>query len=131
MDDKGKARILIVDDERSNIAALNRILKPAYSTFVAISGRTAVETAKQAVPDLILLDIIMPDMTGFEVLMELKREESLRKIPVIIITALDGPEEEEAGFLLGAADYITKPFDDSVVTEKVKTHIMNGRPIGS
>jgi diguanylate cyclase (GGDEF)-like protein len=122
-DEKGKPVILIVDDERSNIAALHHILKPTYATFDAINGRTALEIAKRIVPDLILLDIIMPDMTGFEVLAELMREESLRKIPVIIVTALDSPEEEETGFLLGAVDYIPKPFNGSIVIEKVETHL--------
>ena len=118
-----KPRILIVDDDRSNIEALNHILKPAYSTLVAINGRTGIEIAKQAVPDLILLDIVMPDMNGFEVLAELKREDSLRRIPAIVITALDSTEDEAKGFSLGAVDYITKPFRDPIVRARVKTHL--------
>jgi diguanylate cyclase (GGDEF)-like protein len=121
--DAGKTKILIVDDDRSNIVALNHILKPAYATLVAINGESAIEIARQALPDLILLDIIMPDMTGFEVLADLKRESALRRIPVIIITALDSTEDEETGFYLGAVDYITKPFRDPIVRARVKTHL--------
>jgi len=123
IDEIAKTRILIVDDDRSNIVALNHILKPTYSTLVAINGESALEIARQARPDLILLDIIMPDMTGFEVLADLKRESALRKIPVIIITALDSTEDEETGFYLGAVDYITKPFRDPIVRARVKTHL--------
>lgn len=118
-----KQKILIVDDDRSNILVLNHILKPTYSTLAAISGQAAIEIAKTAIPDLILLDIIMPDMTGFETLSILKREDSLRRVPVIFITALDGMEDEEKGFALGAVDYITKPFHNSIVRARVKTHL--------
>jgi len=122
-DSRKKARILIVDDDRSNIEALNHILKPAYSTLIAINGQRGIEIAKQTVPDLILLDIVMPDMNGFEVLTELKREDSLRRVPAIFITALDSTEDETMGFSLGAVDYITKPFRDPVVRARVKTHL--------
>jgi len=120
---KGKNKILIVDDDRSNIMALNHILKPSYSTHVAINGKTAIEIAGQYAPDLILLDIVMPDMDGFEVLAELKRGNSLSRIPVIVITSLDSMEDEEAGFFLGAVDYITKPFRAPIVKARVKTHL--------
>lgn len=120
---KEKQKILIVDDERSNILALNQILKPYYSTLAAINGQTAIEIAKRSMPDLILLDVVMPEMTGFEVLSELKHEELTNKIPVIIITGLDSLEDEEMGFFLGAVDYITKPFHNSIVRARVKTHL--------
>ena len=122
-DGKSKTTILIVDDDRSNIATLNHILKPTYSTLVAINGQRAIDIARQTVPDLILLDIIMPDMTGFEVLALIKREDALRQIPVIIITSLDSTEDEETGFYLGAVDYITKPFRDTIVKARIKTHL--------
>lgn len=118
-----KFTILVVDDERSNIIALNHILKPMYSTLVAINGQTAIEIAKENLPDLILLDVIMPDMTGFEVLAELKAFEATQGIPVIFITGLDSTEDEEMGFFLGAVDYITKPFHNSIVKARVKTHL--------
>lgn len=123
MDKKEKLKILIVDDERSNILALNHILKPTYATMVAIDGRTAIIIAKENLPDLILLDVVMPDMTGFEVLAELKWDARTRKIPVIIISGLDSAEDEETGFFLGAVDYITKPFHNSIVLARVKTHL--------
>jgi diguanylate cyclase (GGDEF)-like protein len=118
-----KKQILVVDDDRSNIVVLNHILKPTYSTLAAINGKAAIDIARTAIPDLILLDIVMPDMSGFEVLAELKREESLRRVPVIFITALDGTEDEEKGLALGAVDYITKPFRNPIVKARVKTHL--------
>jgi diguanylate cyclase (GGDEF)-like protein len=123
MNETEKMRILIVDDERSNITILNHILKPAYSTLVAIDGKTAIEIARQTMPDLILLDIVMPDLSGYEVLTILKRDEAMCRIPVMIITALDSADDEEKGLNLGAADYITKPFHDTVVKARVKTHL--------
>ena len=123
MNEVEKMRILIVDDERSNITILNHILKPTYSTLIAIDGKTAIEIARQTMPDLILLDIVMPDLSGYEVLSILKRDEAMCRIPVMIITALDGADAEEKGLNLGAADYITKPFHDTVVRARVKTHL--------
>jgi len=122
-DSGDKKRILIVDDDRSNVLVLNHILKPTYSVLSAKNGQTAIEMAKATVPDLILLDIIMPDMNGFEVLSELKREDSLRNTPVIFITSLDSTESEEKGLALGAADYIIKPFHESIVRARVDTHL--------
>lgn len=120
MIDKEKFKILIVDDERSNILALNHILKPTYSTFAAIDGKTALHITREIFPDLILLDVIMPDISGFEVLAELKHDDLTRKIPVIFITSLDSIEDEEKGFALGAVDYITKPFHSAIVRARVK-----------
>ncbi|MDR3000419.1 MAG: diguanylate cyclase [Fibromonadaceae bacterium] len=118
-----KKRILIVDDDRSNILALNHILKPAYSTLAAIDGQKGIEIAKTVIPDLILLDVVMPGMSGFEVLTELKHNDITSEIPVIFITALDKSEDEEKGLSLGAADYITKPFSNPIVKVRVKTQL--------
>lgn len=90
-----KFKILVVDDERSNIDALAHILKPKYSVLVAKNGKTAVEIANESVPDIILLDIIMPDMSGFEVLTQLKEFDRTREIPVIFITGRDSAEDED------------------------------------
>lgn len=120
---ENKIRILIVDDERSNLTTLNHILKPSYSTLNAIDGKMALEIAKKAMPDLILLDIVMPGISGYEVLSILKNDEATCRIPVIIITALDSADDEEKGLNLGAADYITKPFHETVVKARVKTHL--------
>ena len=118
-----KFKILIVDDERSNILTLNHILKPTYQTLAAIDGKTALAIAKENTPDLILLDVIMPDISGFEVLAELKHNDHTRRIPVVFITGLDSIEDEEKGFALGAADYITKPFHSAIVNARVKMQL--------
>ncbi|MDR2579777.1 MAG: diguanylate cyclase [Fibromonadaceae bacterium] len=121
--DNEKKRILIVDDDKSNILVLSHILKPVYSTLAAVNGQKAIEIAKKVIPDLILLDVVMPDMDGFEVLKELKRNDVTSEIPVMFITALDKSEDEEKGFTLGAADYITKPFSFPIVKARVKTQL--------
>lgn len=115
--------ILIVDDERSNLDVLAHILKTQYNVQIAKSGTAALKRAKEQQPDLILLDIVMQDMNGFEVLAELKAYDETRHIPVIFITGLSQPEDEEKGFLLGAVDYIHKPFKPSIVKARVRTHL--------
>lgn len=120
---EGKFKILIVDDERSNITALSHILRSTYIVLAAKDGPSAIEAAKKNSPDLILLDIIMPGMSGFEVLAELKDSDLTRNIPVIFITGLDSIEDEETGLLLGAVDYITKPFHNAIVKLRVETHL--------
>ena len=115
--------ILVVDDERSNLDVLIHILKPDYNVLVAKSGQAALKRARENKPDLILLDIVMPDMTGFEVLAQLMDDDDTRDIPVIFITGLARVADEEKGFLLGAVDYIVKPFNTSIVKARVKTHL--------
>ena len=115
--------ILIVDDVRSNIIALSDILRPEYTVLAAKDGPSALEVAKSSHPDLILLDIIMPGLSGFEVLTELKNFDTTKNIPVIFITGQDDNQYEEKGLLLGAADYIIKPFHSSTVKLRVRTHL--------
>lgn len=115
--------ILIVDDEASNLDVLSRILAAEYTTYIAKNGQSALKKAHSEKPDLILLDIIMPGMDGFEVLRRLKESHAVKDIPVICITGLNGVEDEEKGFFLGAVDYITKPFHNSIVAARVRTHI--------
>jgi len=115
--------ILVVDDEPANIDILLGILSPFYHVKVAPSGPIALKIAKQHTPDLILLDIMMPDMDGFEVCEQLKSDPILSQIPVIFVTALTQGESEEKGFELGAVDYITKPVSPSITLARVKTHI--------
>lgn len=115
--------ILIVDDEKSNLEILSNILQPNHTVYVAKSGEMALKRAMQDCPDLILLDIIMPDMNGFEVLARLKENDATRGIPVIFITGLDNVKDEEKGFYLGAVDYITKPFHATIVKARVETHL--------
>lgn len=123
MFDKNEFSILVVDDDRSNLDVLSFILKPQYTVQVAKSGLSALKRAQEQQPDLILLDVLMPDMNGFEVLAELKASDSTRHIPVIFITGLGRAEDEERGFLLGAVDYIVKPFKASTIKARVRTHM--------
>jgi diguanylate cyclase (GGDEF)-like protein len=122
MSNKDK-KILIVDDEKTNILALAQFLKAQYDIIVATDGAGAIEAAEKHIPDLILLDVIMPDMSGFEVLTKLKGSPATINIPVIFITGLNSAEDEEKGLYLGAMDYITKPFHKSVVKARIATHL--------
>lgn len=119
----GRFCILVVDDEVQNIDVLRQILCPMYNVKTAKKGYSAIEIAKKYVPDLILLDIIMPDISGFDVLINLKNSDITKNIPVIIITGLETNQGEEKGLLLGAVDYITKPFNNSIVKLRVRTHL--------
>lgn len=116
-----KIKILIVDDERINITALVQILAPTYTVLAAKTGKAAIEIAqnKSSKPDLILLDIIMPDMPGLEVLAELKKSDATRHIPVICMSGLNSKEDKEKALSFGAADYITKPYNDSDLKHRI------------
>ena len=116
-------KILIIDDEKMNIIALAHFLKPEYNIIVSTESLTALETAEKHLPDIILLDIIMPDMDGFEVIAKLKQSETVKDIPVIFITGLNNEVDEEKGIELGAADYISKPFKRSIVKTRIETQI--------
>ena len=119
-----KAVILIVDDVPTNVQALALLLKEEYAVKVATSGARAVELAGQdPIPDLILLDVQMPEMNGYDVLKLLKENSDTAQIPIIFITGKDTVEDEEYGLELGAMDYITKPIRPSIVKARVKTHI--------
>jgi len=120
---KKRNRILIVDDQQLNLKVLNKILCPEYSIRMINSGALALDIVNKYLPDLILLDIMMPDMNGFDVLLALKASEKTRKIPVIIITGLDNVEDEEKGLALDAADFIHKPFSSKVVKSRVHNQI--------
>jgi diguanylate cyclase (GGDEF)-like protein len=123
MQDNDKFRILVIDDETANLMVLNRVLSPEYTVFTAKSGEEGLSRLAVDRPDLILLDIIMPGMDGFAVLKTLKDAPETQSIPVIIITGLDNDVDEEKGLLLGAVDYISKPFKNHIVIARVRTHI--------
>jgi len=123
MAEKKEFTILITDDEKFNLDILGSILSPLYNILIARNGERALEIVRQNTPDLILLDVVMPDMTGFEVITRLKESNDTVNIPVIFITGLTDPADEEKGFFLGAVDYITKPFNRSIVKARVNTHI--------
>lgn len=117
------AKVLIVDDEPVNVKVLNAVLRDDYEIMVATGGEQALKLAVNARPDLILLDIIMPGVDGHEVCRRLQENPDTRKIPIIFITAMGGVADETKGFELGAVDYVAKPFNPSVVTARVRTHI--------
>jgi putative two-component system response regulator len=116
--------ILIVDDTPQNLTVLGELLQPQYRVRAANSGERALRAAStQPRPDIILLDVMMPDMDGHEVLRRLRADEATRDIPVIFITAMTSSDDEEHGLELGAVDYITKPFNPSIVLARVHTHL--------
>jgi putative two-component system response regulator len=121
--DNTTAKILVVDDEPNNLQVINQILAKQYQLLFAKSGERAIELAKQQQPQLILLDVMMPDMDGFEVCRLLKLDEATSKIPVIFVTAMSDVEDESRGFELGAVDYITKPVSPATVRARVATHL--------
>jgi putative two-component system response regulator len=116
--------ILIVDDNPENLTVLGELLRGHYKIRAANSGQRALRLASQApLPDLILLDIMMPDMSGYEVLERLRAAPETRDTPVIFTTAMSGTEDEERGLVLGAVDYITKPLRPAIVLARVHTHL--------
>jgi diguanylate cyclase (GGDEF)-like protein/PAS domain S-box-containing protein len=119
-----RTTILIVDDTPENLGVLSELLQPHYAVRAANCGARALQVAGGSPPpDLILLDIMMPDMDGYEVLVHLKANPATRDIPVVFVTALTGSQDEWRGFELGAADYITKPIQPAVVLARVRTQI--------
>lgn len=118
-----KPRILIVDDEKSNLKILTKLLTDSADVSVAKSGEQGFLKAQKLHPDLILLDIVMPDVDGFETIKRLKNETDLMDIPVIFITGLDTADNERYGLDLGALDYIRKPFNAAVVKSRIATHL--------
>lgn len=118
-----KKKVLIIDDDKINVLALAQFLRAHYEVIVTLNGADGLTEAKKQIPDIILLDVLMPDMTGFEVIENLKRDETTARIPVIFITGLDSEADEEKGLQLGAADYISKPFHRALVQTRVATHI--------
>jgi len=120
MENANKNSVLIIDDEPSNIVTLHHMLNPDYTIYGVTDGLAGLTAAKTKNPSLILLDILMPDMDGFEVLSQLKNTKETRDIPVILITRLDNDEAEEKGLLLGADDYLQKPFNSIIVKLRVQ-----------
>jgi len=121
--DKQKNSVLIVDDETANIIALTNILSSDYYIYAAKNGADAVMLTNEHMPDVILLDVLMPGMDGYEVITELKNSEKTQSIPVIFITGLDSSDSEKKGLALGAADYIPKPFGSEIVRLRVQNQI--------
>jgi len=123
-----KPRILIVDDLPVNIKVLGETLKPDHEVVFATNGRDALTAAKSDnLPDLILLDIMMPDMDGYQICQVLKNDDATRDIPIIFISAKSEEGDETKGLAIGAADYITKPFSPSIVRARVRTQLERKR----
>ncbi len=116
--------VLIVDDDPMNIRVLGNTLKEEFQVRFAKSGIEALEMIRLSVPpELILLDIMMPEMDGYNVCEALKKDVRTKHIPVIFVTARDKPEDQYRGFLLGAVDYVTKPFNQEIVAARVRAHV--------
>ncbi|MBL8253961.1 MAG: response regulator, partial [Candidatus Competibacter sp.] len=116
--------ILVVDDTPENVIILGELLQPYYRVRVASSGARALQIAAlDPKPDLILLDVMMPEMDGYAVLTQLRADPATRNIPVIFVTAMDTLEDEQRGFDLGAVDYITKPLRPAIVLARTRAHL--------
>lgn len=118
-----RPKLLLVDDEATNLQVLRHILQDDYRLLFAKSGAKALELAFTESPDLVLLDVMMPGMTGLEVCSALKAEPSTARIPVIFVTALADTDDEAKGFEVGAVDYITKPVSQPIVRARLRTHL--------
>jgi putative two-component system response regulator len=118
-----KQTILAVDDTPENLDVLRGILVPDYLVKAATNGKTALKIADTQPPDLILLDVMMPEMDGYEVCRRLKADPVTAKIPVIFVTAMTDVKDEQRGFDVGAVDYIPKPIQPAIVQARVQTHL--------
>jgi len=112
--------VLIIDDEPANIMMLRQILSPEYVVYVATDGQTGLTVAMKQKPDVILLDILMPNMDGFEVLTELRKSDETNEIPVLVVTGLKNEESEEKALSLGANDYMSKPLNSVIFRHRVR-----------
>ena len=120
----GQKTVLIVDDTRENLTVIGQLLRPDYHVRVANSGQRALQVAdSEPRPDLILLDVMMPDMDGYQVLQRLREQATTRDIPVIFVTAMDADEDEERGLSLGAVDYVIKPIKPGLLLARVRAHL--------
>ncbi|NCP41274.1 MAG: diguanylate cyclase [Rhodoferax sp.] len=118
-----QTRLLLVDDQPINIRVLQQIFSSQYACFAATGGVQALEFCRRTPPDLVLLDIVMPDMDGYAVCKALKADPATRDIPVVFITAHTDALEESQALELGAVDFISKPVNPAVVRARVKTHL--------
>ncbi|MCL2002880.1 MAG: diguanylate cyclase [Oscillospiraceae bacterium] len=123
MNNEGKNSVLVIDDEKANIIKLTHILSPEYTVYASKNGKNGVEMALKNLPDVILLDILMPEMDGYEVFRVLKNADETKEIPIIFITGLGNDADEEKGLALGAADYISKPFSPAIVKLRIQNQV--------
>lgn len=123
MIDLSKCRVLVVDDTEANIDILVDTIESDYDVSVAMDGEGALEIVAEEAPDLILLDIMMPGMDGYEVCKRLKSDKKTKKIPIIFLTAMTEEQDEARGLALGAVDYVTKPFSPELIKSRVRNHL--------
>jgi len=124
VDETRKDTVLIVDDSKLEIDVLTQLLKPEHAIQTAQNAYETIEIlSKESLPDLILLDVVMPQIDGFELCKKLKSNSTTKDIPIIFLTSMDGAKDETKGLEYGAVDYITKPFNTSIVKARVKTHL--------
>jgi PleD family two-component response regulator len=119
MEDETRQLICVVDDERTNALMLSMMLEADFDVCVAHTGRDAITMIRERQPDLILLDIVLPDLNGYEVFAELKGDPATNDIPVIFVTGLEDSENEKIGLEVGAADYVSKPLNAPVVKARI------------
>ena len=123
VEDPRKETILIVDDSLANIKYIAGLLSDDYKIVFAKNGKTALSVAAKQNPDLILLDVVMPEMDGYATIAELKRNTETGHIPVMFVTSLDSEDDEAKGLELGAVDYISKPFNTSLMRARIRNHL--------
>lgn len=121
--------LLLVDDQVVNVQILKPIFKDEYEVCMATSGVQALAFCVEHAPDLILLDVLMPGIDGYQVCKELKANPQTRDIPVIFVTTCTDPDDESTGLALGAVDFLSKPVNASVVRARVRTHMMLGQTL--
>ena len=119
-----KGSVLVVDDENSNIMALTHLLSPAYTVYAAKNGQNAIAAAEKYLPDIILLDVLMPGMSGYDVLKRLKSKAETVHIPVVFLTGKSDAKSELEGLSLGAIDYISKPFSPPLLLKRIEHHLL-------
>jgi putative two-component system response regulator len=119
---KKREKIILVDDNNTNLTAYKNILKPFYEVYPAPSAAKMLKLMENVIPDLILLDVEMPDMNGYEAASMLKNNAAFCNIPIIFLSARDDPVSEKFGLNLGALDYIHKPIVSSVLLSKIENY---------
>ena len=129
VEEREKPLILVVDDQVTVIRIMTNMLQPEFTVCVATDGGQAIEVAKNQLPDLILMDNLMPSMTGVEACKILKSDPETEKIPAIFITSMDDKHNEQVGLNAGAVDYIPKPPSAERVRARVRVHLANNRQL--
>lgn len=120
-----RPKLLIVDDQAVNVRLLNELFQSVFDVFMATSGQSGLAKAKQLLPDLILLDVVMPGLSGYDVCQELKADPALKHIPIIFITGQFNEDDEVRGFQMGAVDFIRKPINPVITKARVNGHVQH------